>query len=240
MPKLNLGIEVPFISCIVSGGHTFIALAESPGKFRLLSTTVDDSIGETFDKVGRELGITEVPAGKHVEALAKGGNSSRFEITKPQIKARPNDMSFSGVKEFTIKLIKRELANAQENKLSEEEIEILKKDLAASFQEGITSYFMSRLKKNLCKRKDIKDIKYTSIVIAGGVACNSMLRSKMEEFEEKLRTPIKYPPVNLCTDNGVMVAWNGYEKYRSGYVLEPIKHFNKDDKYEVRSRWKMW
>jgi len=227
LPILNLGVEFPFVCCVVSGGHTFIADAAEFGNYRLLSTTVDDSVGETFDKVGRELGIEHVPAGPHVEKLASAGDSSKYKITKPRMKHDKVNMSFSGIKENTIVLIRK-------LRESGEFTEQIRADVAASFQKRIVDYFMEKV------RASVEESSFKTLVVAGGVACNAYLRSSLDNLGEQLKIRIVYPPANLCTDNGVMVAWNGYEKMCSGFAMQPITNHTSDTKVEARARWKLW
>lgn len=226
MPQLGLDVECPFISCVVSGGHTFIAYVEAMGKYHLLSTTVDDSIGEIFDKVGRELGIETVPAGKHLETMAVNGKICH-ELTKPVIKDALWNMSFSGIKSQTVNLVRKVIAESGSLP-----------DVAASFQDHVASYFVDKVRYAMGTYK--LPVPPTSIVVAGGVACNMVLRKKLNALGKELGLVIKYPPVALCTDNGVMVAWNGYEKFKSGFVLPPTLDHQPDDKVEVRPTWKLW
>ena len=236
IPGLNLGVEYPFVSCVVSGGHTFIAYVEAEGVYRLLSTTTDDSMGETIDKVGRELGLINIPAGRDFEELAIGGDNKRFAFPRTSIKKKPYDLSFSGLKSFTIGAIKKNI------KISDDsvsiELEQLRSDFAASFQEHIMEYLVSQFRK--IYQKFLFDKKINCVVLAGGVASNTVLRTKMEGLGRDIGVPVKYPPPNLCTDNGVMVAWNGCEKLKSGFLLEPEQGYDPSVRCEVRARWKLW
>jgi N6-L-threonylcarbamoyladenine synthase len=140
-------------------------------------------------------------------------------------------MSFSGIKSYMKRLID----------INKVEISIntnIKNNIAASFEEMITEYFMYKLQTAIQKYDNDYTKYFTSIVIAGGVASNRVLRNKLDILSSKLKISIKYPPVNLCTDNGVMVAWNGYEKFKSGFILPPINKSDISKKIEVRTRWK--
>jgi glycoprotease/Kae1 family metallohydrolase len=144
IPGLNLGVEYPFVCCVVSGGHTFIAYVEAEGVYRLLSTTTDDSMGETIDKVGRELGLVNIPAGRDFEELAIGGDNKRFAFPRTSIKKKPYDLSFSGLKSFTIGAIKKNIQIPDTDPL---ELKQLRADFAASFQEHIMEYLVSQFRK---------------------------------------------------------------------------------------------
>lgn len=227
LPTLELNVEFPFVSCVVSGGHTFVADAAEFGNYKLLTTTVDDSVGETFDKVGRELGIKHVPAGPHVENLAKIGDSSKYKITKPHMKNDKVNMSFSGIKENTIVLIRKLRESGQFT-------DQVCADVAASFQKRIVDYFMEKV------RTCVEQSSFKTLVVAGGVACNTYLRGCLNMLAKQLKIRVVYPPANLCTDNGVMVAWNGFEKMRSGFAMQPITNHTSDTKVEARARWTLW
>jgi N6-L-threonylcarbamoyladenine synthase len=235
LPELKLDVSYPFISCVISGGHTFICYVESEGVYQLLSTTVDDSMGEVIDKVARELGISDIPAGKDFEKLATGGNNAEYAFPHPHIKEKPYDLSFSGLKFAGIDMIKKiKISNDVKNNFTAN----FTANFAASFQDHIFKYMISQLKKVYIRLIELN--KVNCIVLAGGVASNMVLRSKMDDFGKNYNIRICYPPPNLCTDNGIMVAWNGVEKLISGFILPPVSYFDPKIKYDVRPRWKLW
>ena len=235
LPDLKFDISYPFISCVISGGHTFICYVESEGVYKLLSTTVDDSMGEVIDKVGRELGISDIPAGKDFEKLAINGNKCEYIFPHPHIKGKPYDLSFSGLKFAGIDTIKK---IKMSDNMSVTCTANFAANFAASFQDHIFNYMISQFKKVYENIIELKTV--NCIVLAGGVVSNMILRSKMDDFGKKYNIKICYPPPNLCTDNGIMVAWNGIEKLKSGFILPPIAYFDPMIKYDVRSRWKLW
>jgi N6-L-threonylcarbamoyladenine synthase len=237
LPSLDLKVEYPYVCCIVSGGHTFVCYVEKEGKYRLLSTTIDDSIGETIDKIGRELGVPTVPAGRDVEALASNGDKKLYSFPKPYIKSAPHNMSYSGLKQSGLLLIRNTLKKG--DCVDEEQFKKVKADIAASFQESIMNYLVFHLKSS-CQRIITYGDTVKCIVVAGGVASNTVLRNKLNDLGTELGLLICYPPIKLCTDNGVMVAWNGYEKIKQGYMLRHISEYDPNIKHEVRSVWKLW
>lgn len=240
LPGLKLDVEYPFVCCVVSGGHTFIAYVEAEGMYKLLSTTNDDSMGETIDKVGRELGLTDIPAGRDFEQLAITGDVKRFTFPRPCVKNKPYDVSFSGLKFAGIDSIRKNIEMPDDGDWSTASSELKQKrsDFAASFQEHIMEYLVSQFKK--VYQKLLSDKKINCIVLAGGVASNTTLRSKMDKLGKDIQIPIKYPPPSLCTDNGIMVAWNGCEKLKNGFLLEPEQDYDPKIRSEVRARWKLW
>lgn len=227
LPSLNLNIEYPFLSVLVSGGHSMIIYMKGLGDYKVLSTTLDDSIGECFDKIARELGIEIVPGGPQLEKLASNGKS-RFPFRTPYIKASPYNMSFSGIKSSTIKLIRNQ------HTLTED----IKADIACSFQEFVTKYLIKKIYASMEILFDKEEV-VTSVVVAGGVASNKYIRNELEIFGRKNNVSIKYPPVNLCTDNGVMVAWNGIERLRKG-IYENYNEISDDRNHmDAFPRWKL-
>lgn len=256
-------IEYPFVAAVVSGGHTFIALAESPGSYRLLANTANDSIGESGDKIGRMLGITEVPAGPHLEKLAEKGDPSRLQnVVFRKSAPRKSDgillLSFSNYKQHCNRAISEHVDENDQNDegtistdsanssgsgqydfskgISKGEVPVdpeFAADVAASFQEEVTNYFVRALRRSLGEIGN----SITQVVVAGGFSANKVFRSKLDSLANELQVRIYYPPISLCTDNGVMVAQNGVEKIKAGYIDPPMSSFDPDEKYEVRSRW---
>ena len=202
--RLSDNIDYPFLLLLVSGGHTNFYFIEGINKYFYLGGTLDDAIGEAYDKVANilELGF---PGGPNIEKLAKKGNESLISLPKPLIKKNNLDLSFSGLKTAVLNIIK----NRSKNHI------FSSADIAASFQKSISDI--------LCKKITIainimneKKVNYNNVVIAGGVAANKYLRKNLHNEVEKNNKKLFLPPVNLCTDNGAMIAWAGYELYKSG------------------------
>ena len=180
--------EFPFIALVVSGGHTSIYVVNSAQDIQRLASTVDDAAGEVFDKVARFLGLG-YPGGKILSDLAKHGDNKKYKFSKPNVKGRPYDFSFSGLKTAAISYAKTVEANSQDLK-----------DLMASFQEVICGTLVDKMLL-LAKEKGIKDL-----VIGGGVAANYRLREVLNEraTAEGLRPWLV--PIEFCTDNAAMIA----------------------------------
>jgi N6-L-threonylcarbamoyladenine synthase len=245
LPTFDLNLEYPFLSVIVSGGHTFVAYAFAPGHYEIISQTHDDSIGETIDKISRSLGITNVPAGPHLEILATQGDATRcnIKLPMPYLKKAPLDMSFSGLKSAANRVIQKH----QSLNLDDDECVAFQRNFAALFQDHIMEYIVEKISKLLKFIKendrfhDFDDIPCvpTAIVMAGGVASNCILRQKMDELGSKFKIPIKYPPPKYCVDNGVMVAWNGVERINNGFIQPPVEFTESNVGVEAYARWKL-
>lgn len=180
--------EYPFLAMVVSGGHTSIYLVNSAFDIQRLSSTVDDAAGEIFDKVARFLGLG-YPGGKILSDLAKHGDNTKFKFSKPNVKGRAYDFSFSGLKTAAINYAKTITPNSQELK-----------DLSASFQEVICNTLVDKILL-LAKEKGIKDL-----VIGGGVASNYRLRELLQERSKAEGLRPWLVPVEYCTDNAAMIA----------------------------------
>jgi N6-L-threonylcarbamoyladenine synthase len=180
--------EYPFLAMVVSGGHTSIYLVDSVSEIQRLSSTVDDAAGEIFDKVARFMGLG-YPGGKILSDLAKKGDSTKFKFTKPNVKGRPYDFSFSGLKTAAINYARTVTSDSQELK-----------DLSASFQEVICNTLVEKMLM-LAKEKGIKDL-----VIGGGVAANYRLRELLQERSKVSGLRSWLVPVEYCTDNAAMIA----------------------------------
>ena len=202
--RLSDNIDYPFLLLLVSGGHTNFYFIEGINKYFYLGGTLDDAIGEAYDKVANilELGF---PGGPKIENLAKKGNDSLIALPKPLIKINNLDLSFSGLKTAVLNIIKNRSKNHNFSSA----------DIAASFQKSISDI--------LCKKITIainimneKRVNYNNVVIAGGVAANKYLRKNLHIEVEKNNKKLFLPPIDLCTDNGAMIAWAGYELYKYG------------------------
>jgi N6-L-threonylcarbamoyladenine synthase len=190
--------DFPFISLIVSGGHTLLILVEDFFKHKLLGTTVDDAAGEAFDKVAKMLGLG-YPGGPIIDELAKKGNLDFHKFPLSHIKDKPFYFSFSGIKTSVLYFLKE--INYEVNKS-----EKLTFDICASFQKAIIEslFFKTR---NAAEQLEIKNIS-----VSGGVSANSALKEKFNELIKK-EYKIYIPEINYTTDNAGMVGITGYYKY---------------------------
>ena len=241
----------PFVTLLVSGGHTMIVLTRGLGDHIILGSTIDDSVGEAFDKTARLLGITSIPGGKDLESLALNGDSSRWNppLPKPLSRTRDEalrkgaDMSFAGLK-TAVKMA----LDAAEKKSDETGVPCNKADLAAAFQKVCADHLCDRLRRalNICLTGDestpplVDPSLMKHIVVAGGVASNNTVKAAVTAVADSFGLTLCAPPPAYCTDNGVMVAWTGIERLRHGIAEPPptVKDTCDIEKFcEVRPRW---
>ncbi|MBK8456339.1 MAG: tRNA (adenosine(37)-N6)-threonylcarbamoyltransferase complex transferase subunit TsaD [Phyllobacteriaceae bacterium] len=220
-PRLIAAIDFPYLLLLVSGGHTQIVAVEGVGRYRRMASTIEDALGEAFDKTAKLLGLP-YPGGPALEIAAQTGDSDRFALPRPMKgEARP-DFSFSGLKTAV-----RQAATAIAP-LTEQDIA----DLAASFQKAAADAVADRVARALDRfLAEHPGSKRPTLVIAGGVAANKALRAALEETAAKGGFTLVAPPLALCTDNAAMIAWAGLERFRAG--LLPANPFA----LEARPRW---
>ena len=195
-------LEFPLLAIVVSGGHTELVLMKEHYKFKKLGGTLDDAIGECFDKVARVLGL-EYPGGPKLDKLAKEGKPT-YKLPIP-LKDDSYNFSFSGLKSAVINLVHNEEQRGRK---------INKADLAASFEKVAVDSIVRKAKKAI-KEEGVKHV-----IVAGGVAANSMLREKVKEMGEELNVEVIFPPMKYCTDNGAMIAAAGYYAYKDGRISD--------------------
>ncbi len=216
-PRLSHSLEFPYLLLLISGGHSMFLAVEGPGKYKLLGQSIDDALGEAFDKTGRLLGLG-YPGGPAIEKIAVNGDPFRFRLPHP-LKGRDNcDFSFSGLKTAV-----RQTAE----KLSPLTLKD-REDIAASFQYTICKIIEERLKNAIREY-----IEYypndRRLATSGGVASNNMIRKTLLNLAEKNSFDLFIPEPKLCTDNGAMIAWAGVEHSLLGH--------KSDYSFDVRARW---
>jgi N6-L-threonylcarbamoyladenine synthase len=209
--RLCESVDFPYLLLLVSGGHCQFLLIEGVRQYKILGQTLDDAAGETFDKVAKMLGFS-YPGGVHIEQHARNGDPKRFHFPRPMVGEKGCDLSFSGLKNALRTTI------AQHKNLSDQD----RFDMAASFQEAIVETLVARSLRAL-------DLVGGTIpfVISGGVASNMMLRGRLESICSARGCPFYCPPISLCTDNAIMVAWSTHELIKSGvkasdFFFEPL------------------
>ena len=215
-PKFNLKLDYPYLLLLISGGHSQYLSVKNLSEYKRLGTTIDDALGEAFDKTAKLLGI-EFPGGPQIEILAKKGNPNKYDLPKPIFNKGGCNLSFAGLKTAVLK-ISKEIKNDQE-----------KFDLAASFQKTIIEILEKKTKVAFKEfEKQIKT-KVKKFVVAGGVAANKEIRNMLTNIcKEENYKPI-FPPLKLCGDNAAMIAMVGLEKFK-------LKKFDKLD-HPAKPRW---
>ncbi len=211
--RLTNDVEYPYLLLLVSGGHCQILVVKSAGDYERLGTTIDDAAGEAFDKVAKMLKLG-YPGGPMIEKMAAIGDENRFSLPHPLRGSGDLNLSFSGLKTAVRKIIESYgNGDIDETVLPRKDVA----DICACFQKTACECLLDKLllasdyfKKNYPIGKHI--------VVAGGVAANLYLRAKLEELASNKGLIFAAPPVRLCTDNGVMIAWAGLERFQKGYV----------------------
>lgn len=213
IPSFEYEIHNPHLILLLSGGHSQFIVANNLQSYQILGTTLDDSVGEAFDKSARLLGLN-YPGGKEIEALAKLGDPLRFKLPKPLSNQKNCNFSFSGLKTAV-----KETVDKLE--LTKQNIE----DLAASLQYTILQIILNRLEHAILMFEE-KHGKLKQLVFSGGVAANQYLQKNITEYLQKQGIQLIIPKHELCTDNGVMIAWAGLQKLQANLVDDltfPIK-----------------
>ena len=199
--RLIQKVEFPYLLLLISGGHTQFQIVEGVGRYHRLGTTIDDALGEAFDKVAKLLGLG-YPGGPQVEVHARRGNPKRFDFPRPLKGRKDCNFSFSGLK-TAVRLAVEALPPGDE---------AARADLAASFQRTVGDVLADRCGNALAAAPS------PTLVVAGGVAANLYLRGRLEEVAARHGARLVAPPVKLCTDNGAMIAWAGLERLRLGWT----------------------
>lgn len=197
-------LKPPFVSLVVSGGHTFIVYVKDYGDYEVIGQTRDDAAGEAYDKVARALGLG-YPGGPKIDKLAKEGNPNAITFPKAKFQDDTLDFSFSGVKSAVLNYL---------NKCNMQDVEVNKADVAASFQRAVIDVLTENVLLT-CKKKKIN-----KIAIAGGVASNSSLRETVINAASKRGIDVLFPDRVLCTDNAAMIGSAAYYNLIGGKISE--------------------
>jgi len=198
------GVEFPYLLLLVSGGHCQCVAVRGVGQHERLGSTMDDAAGEAFDKVAKLLGLGW-PGGPALEKLAAGGDASRHGFPRPLLGRAGCDFSFSGLKTAVAHEVARHEAGALPKQVAA--------DIAASFQRAVAEVLADRASHAMAMMPEAR-----VLVVAGGVAANGTIRSALTAAAAARGFQLVAPPVRLCTDNAVMVAWAGIERLRLGLV----------------------
>lgn len=195
-------LEPPFVCLMISGGHSALLSIKSYNQFSFLGSTVDDAVGEAFDKVARVLSLP-YPGGPEIDKLAKEGNKT-YEFTVSKSLKNTLNFSFSGIKTEVVNLV---------HNASQKGIELNKADIACSFQEAVTDELCTK-SLNACRQTGIK-----KLVVAGGVGANSCLRAKLDKMAKENNIECYYPVLAYCTDNAAMIGSMAYYMLKDGLGL---------------------
>jgi N6-L-threonylcarbamoyladenine synthase len=215
--RLTDGIAFPYLLLLASGGHTQLVAVRGVGDYVRLGATIDDAIGEAFDKVAKLLGLG-YPGGPAVEREALRGNPERFDLPRP-MQGRPTpDFSLSGLK-TALRLEAERIAPLTDADVA---------DLCASFQAAVVDTVVDRTRVGLRAFREVAGHP-TALVAAGGVAANQTLRRSLERLARESGLHLVAPPLRLCGDNGAMIAWAGIERLRLGLM--------DDLQAPARARW---
>src|SRR5690606_22419706 len=191
-PRLaDRSLEFPYALLLVSGGHCQILRVAGVGQYQRMATTIDDALGEAFDKTAKILGLG-YPGGPAVEALARGGDASAVPLPRPLLGSRDPHFSFAGLKSAVLR--------------AHESGQFAKADIAASFQQAAVDCIEDRLQRALDRMDGVN-----ALVVAGGVAANARVRGALEGIAAGRGLRFVAPPPALCTDNAAMIAWAGIE-----------------------------
>ena len=215
-PKINSKINYPYLLLLISGGHSQFLNVKGLGNYERLGTTIDDALGEAFDKTAKLLGI-EFPGGPQIEILAEKGDPKKYDLPKPIFNKGGCNLSFAGLKTAILKISKK-IKTEQE-----------KYDLAASFQKTVEEILFKKTKIAFQEFEKQKNLKEKIFVVAGGVAANKKIRSMLINLSNESNYKSIFPPIELCGDNAAMIAMVGLEKFK-------LNQFNNLD-YPAKPRW---
>ena len=215
-PKLNSELNYPYLLLLISGGHTQFLNVQGLGSYKRLGTTIDDAVGEAFDKTAKLIGI-DFPGGPQIEIYAKKGDPKKYDLPKPIFHRGGCNLSFAGLKTAVLK-ISKQIKTDQE-----------KYDLAASFQRTIEEILYKKSKIAFTDFKKMNVTNRNKFVVAGGVAANKRIREVLTNLCEEEDFEAIFPPINLCGDNAAMIAMVGLEKSK-------LNQFSELD-YPAKPRW---
>ncbi|MDH3281786.1 MAG: tRNA (adenosine(37)-N6)-threonylcarbamoyltransferase complex transferase subunit TsaD [Gammaproteobacteria bacterium] len=189
---------VPFVALLVSGGHTLLVEVERLGRYRILGDTLDDAVGEAFDKTAKLLGL-RYPGGPAIAAAAADGNPRRFRFPRPMVNRPGLDFSFSGLKTYA-------LTTVREHGLDRQTVA----DIACAFQEAAVDTLVIKA------RRALEQGGHRRLVVAGGVGANRLLRERLGRVGKDIDAEVYFPRPEFCTDNGAMIAYAGWARLRAG------------------------
>ena len=217
-PKINSKLNYPYLLLLISGGHSQFLSVKGFGQYKRLGTTIDDALGEAFDKTAKLLGI-EFPGGPQIEKFAEKGDPNKFQLPKPIFHKGGCNLSFAGLKTAILKITKNIKTNQE------------KYDLAASFQKTIEEILLKKTSIAFNEFEKLNSLKDKIFVIAGGVAANKKIRSTLKNLSNDRGYRNIFPPLELCGDNAAMIAMVGLEKFK----LQEFESLN----FPAKPRWQL-
>jgi N6-L-threonylcarbamoyladenine synthase len=206
--------KFPFLALLVSGGHTQLIEVQAIGQYRLLGESIDDAAGEAFDKVAKLLGLS-YPGGPAIARVAQQGKSGRFVFSRPMTQRPGLDFSFSGLKTQVLTAWQAQTVQDEQTRA----------DIALAFEEAVIDTLLIKAQRAL-QQTGLK-----TLVIAGGVGANQLLRTRLQQLAIELNIQVFYPRPIFCTDNGAMIAYAGYVRLKAGWQ-EPLS-------FNVQPRWSL-
>ena len=216
-PKLNFNIKYPYLLFLISGGHTQYLTVKKLGEYKRLGTTIDDALGEVFDKTAKLLNLG-YPGGPIIEKLAKKGNENKFILPKPIFNRGGSNLSFAGLKTAILRV--KDYIKTEKDK----------NDLAASFQKTVLDILYKKTQIAIEQHLKLYP-KSKTLVVAGGVAVNKQIRRTLKKLCQEENFNLYFPDVKLCTDNAAMIALAGLERFKK-------RKFNKHN-FEANPRWQL-
>lgn len=196
-------LKPPFLSLVISGGHTHIIEVKDYTKFKVLARTLDDAVGEAYDKAARAMGFS-YPGGVIIDKASQFGKDN-YKLPRPKIEGNKYDMSFSGLKTSVLNIINNTLQKGED---------IIKENLSTSFQNAVCDILSDKL------MMVASDYQYNKIVLAGGVAANSGIRARLQRDCDERGYSLFIPPTKYCGDNAAMVASHGYFEFQAGNIAD--------------------
>ncbi|MBP9791930.1 MAG: tRNA (adenosine(37)-N6)-threonylcarbamoyltransferase complex transferase subunit TsaD [Rickettsiales bacterium] len=215
--RLTNDVEYPFLLLLVSGGHSQILIVNSVNEYIKLGTTLDDAVGEAFDKTAKMLGLG-YPGGPVIEQRAKLGDKTKYKFPRP-LSGQGMDLSFSGLKTSVLRQIEKI------EKLSEQDIN----DICASFQEAVKDVLCDKISRAMLEFIAKHGTAKRSFVVSGGVAANQFICNELKKLCNEHHFSFYAPPISLCGDNAVMIAWAAIERFQAGFI--------DDITFRPKSRW---
>ena len=216
-PGLEKKIEFPYLLLLISGGHTQYLIVKDVNQYEQLGTTIDDALGEAFDKTAKMLGLG-YPGGPAVEKFSKLGDKDYFKLPEPIINKAGCNLSFAGLKTAVLRESKKINGN-----------DSMKYNLAASFQNTINKILFKKTKVAIETFKDRTKKKEVQLIVAGGVAANKSIRENLSNLAKEMNFKTIYPDLKFCGDNAAMIAWTGIKRFKKNLI----------DKIDIsaKSRW---